>query len=127
MGRKMKITDEQLQAELKEGLTVEEIAEKHGMKVLSVKHKMARLGLTEKIMKVELKTVPAENCFAYNRFNGDCTCLTVGKCPGEKCGFYKEANQAMEEMRQRVGPGKAYAQNTQAAMMMVKRNQGVSA
>lgn len=122
-----KITDEQLQAELKAGLTKEEIAEKHGMKVHSVKCRMERLGLAEKSKKAELKTVPAENCFAYNRFNGDCICLTVGKCPGEKCGFYKEANQAMKEMQRKAGAGNAYAQNTQAAMMMVKRNQGISA
>ncbi len=122
---KRKITDEQLREELEDGMTKEEIAEKHGMNKYSVKARMERVGLVEGRAKTGLESVPAENCFAYNRFNGDCTCLTIGKCPGDKCGFYKEANRAMEEMK-KAKAGNAYERNTFAAMMMVGMNQGIS-
>lgn len=127
MGRRPKLTNEQLEEELKAGLTKEEIAEKYEMNPNSVRHKMNRLSLREVTGKAEAREGSAADCFAYDRFSGDCTCLRIGKCPGERCGFYKEAKQAVSEMKRGAGPGNAYAQNIEAAIMMVRKNQGVSA
>lgn len=127
MGRRKKLTDEQLEEELKAGLTKEEIAEKHGMNPNSVRQKMTRAGLREVSGRSETREYSTENCFAYDRFSGDCTCLRIGKCPGEKCGFYKEAKQAVAEMKRGNQTSVAYAQNTEAAIMMVRKNQGISA
>lgn len=128
MGRKMKLTNEQLEEELKAGLRKEEIAEKHEMTVSVVRRRMRLLGLREQREIVEAEDVPAAaDCFAYDRFNGNCTCLRIKKCPGKRCGFYKEAKQAIVEMKRGTGSSNAYAQNTEAAIMMIRKNQGVSA
>ncbi|NBI63695.1 hypothetical protein D3Z38_11665 [Clostridiales bacterium] len=127
MGRRPKLTNEQLEEELKAGLTKEEIAEKYEMNPHSVRHKMNRLSLREVTGKAETREVPAADCFAYDRFSGNCTCLRIGKCPGERCGFYKEAKQAVKEMERGTQKSKAYETNTEAAVMMVRKNQGISA
>ena len=123
---KTKITEEQLKEELRSGLAIEEIAERHGMKAQSVKTKMKILGLGTGGTQMDLESVATAGCFAFDRFTGECTCLTVGKCPGEKCGFYKEAKRALEEMK--GGPGtSAYDRYIEAAIMMVRMNQGIGA
>lgn len=127
MGRRPKLTNEQLEEELKAGLTKEEIAEKYEMNPHSVRHKMNRMSLREVTGKAEAREDSVADCFAYDRFSGDCTCLRVGKCPGERCGFYKEAKQAIVEMKRGTRSSNAYAQNTEAAIMMARKNQGVSA
>ena len=120
-----KISEKELREELEAGLTVKRIAEKHGMSIRGVykRASRSRIKINESKMEGEL----AEDCFAHDRFNGRCACLSVKKCPGKSCPFYKEAGQALEEARRDVDPCGVYRKNTLEVIAMIKRNQGIQA
>ena len=40
-------------------------------------------------------------CFAVGA-NGKCGCLTVGKCIGDKCTFYKSINTAIADLKSAI-------------------------
>lgn len=118
-----KIPEEELRKELEAGLTVKEIAKKHGMSIHGVykRASRSRIKINESKMEGEL----AEDCFAHDRFNGRCACLSVKKCPGKSCPFYKEADKALEEARRDVDPRGVYRKNTLEVIAMIERNQGI--
>lgn len=118
-----KISEKELREELEAGLTVKRIAEKHGMSIHGVyaRASRSRIKINESKMEGEL----AEDCFANDRFNGSCSCLSVKKCPGKSCPFYKEAGEALEEARRDVDPCGVYRKNTLEVIAMIERNQGI--
>lgn len=118
-----KISDEELRKDLEAGLTKKEIVEKRGVTIQTVNRKMKSLGLREK--RTRTKGEWAEDCFARDRFNGICSCLDVEKCPGKSCPFYKEAGEALEEMRRGTDPCGVYRKNTLEVIAMIERNQGI--
>lgn len=118
---KTKITDEQLQADLKAGLTKKEIADKHGVTRNALYIKLSRS--RDKLKGPRASKEPLTDCFAYDRNNGTCTCLTAKECQGTGCGFYKKAKRAIEEARRGIGPDKAYAKINEEVVTMIERNQ----
>lgn len=97
--------------------------EKHGVTIHTVNRKMKILGLREEAAKMEGEL--AADCFAHDRLNGNCSCLSVKTCPGKSCPFYKEADQALKEAKRENDPCGVYRKNTLEAIAMIERNQGI--
>lgn len=112
-----------MREDLEAGLTVKQIAEKHGMSVHGVYARASRLRI--KINESKMEGELAEDCFANDRLNKRCSCLSVKKCPGKSCPFHKEAGEALEEARRDVDPCGVYRKNTLEAIAMIERNQGI--
>lgn len=120
-----KISDEELRESLDAGLAIKQIAEKHGMAVSSVYVRMHRMRMKAKSENPGRES--ALDCFAYDCFNGNCSCLDVKKCPGKPCPFYKEAGQALKEAKRENDPCGVYRRNTLEVIAMIERNQGIRA
>lgn len=121
----LKMSDEELREDLDAGLTVKEIAEKHGMTRDGIYTKIHRMRKAAKNEKPGGE--PALDCFAHDRRDGSCSCLEVEKCQGKPCPFYKDADQALEEARREADPCGGYWKNTLAVIAMIERNQGMRA
>lgn len=120
-----KISEKELREELEAGMTKEEIMEKHGVTIHTVNRKMKILGLREEAAKMEGEL--AADCFAHDRFNGSCSCLSVKTCPGKSCPFYKEAGVALEESKRSLDSSGVYQKSVLEVIAMIERNQEISA
>lgn len=73
-----------------------------------------------------LKFKPATDCFAYDNKTGQCTCLSVKRCLGKKCPFYKHVEKALEEAATSLEFGQGYEQNIHGAIKMMEENRAVN-
>lgn len=72
----------------------------------------------------QLKIKPATDCFAYDNRTGECSCLSVKRCPGKTCPFYKHIEQAIEEATNSLNCG--YDQSIWSAIEMMENNRAAN-